>query len=106
MKINDFTDVAKTNPIKANTKPNKANKMPKQTQSNPILSAIALAKADSKGPPAARFHSTVLLLKCSTFCLRTSTFVENPLQITPFYAKQSQFAKYPNEHKLSYNNEL
>ena len=29
----------------------------KQTQSNPILSAIALAKADSKGAPMLRFYS-------------------------------------------------
>jgi hypothetical protein len=29
-----------------------------------------------------------------------STTVENSLQITPFYAKQSQFDGGPNEHKL------
>ena len=28
-----------------------------------------------------------------------STFVENALQITPFYAKQSQFRESPNERK-------
>jgi hypothetical protein len=58
--IRDYENIAncklyeykpKTNPIKANTKPIKANKMPKQTQSKPILSAVALAKADSKGAP-------------------------------------------------------
>ncbi|GAG54081.1 unnamed protein product, partial [marine sediment metagenome] len=28
-----------------------------------------------------------------------STFVESPLQISPFYAKQSQFAKKSSERK-------
>jgi len=36
----------------------------------------------------------------------TSTFVENPLQIHPFYAKQTQFPKKSNERKPCYNNEL
>ncbi|GAG04186.1 unnamed protein product, partial [marine sediment metagenome] len=31
--------------------------------------------------------------------LGPSTFVENPLQITPFYAKQTQFPKKSNERK-------
>ena len=35
-----------------------------------------------------------------------STFVESPLQIHPFYAKQTQFAKSRNERKFCYNNEL
>jgi len=35
-----------------------------------------------------------------------STFVEIPLQINPFYAKQTQFAEYSNERKVCYNNEL
>ncbi len=30
---------------------------------------------------------------------RSSTLVENPLQITPFYAKQTQFPKKSNELK-------
>jgi hypothetical protein len=37
---------------------------------------------------------------------RRSTFVESPLQIHPFYAKQTQFAGCPNERKFCYNNEL
>ena len=35
-----------------------------------------------------------------------STIVENSLQITPFYAKQTQFQKWQNEHKRFRNNEL
>ncbi|MBL7143171.1 MAG: hypothetical protein ISS76_02950 [Phycisphaerae bacterium] len=35
-----------------------------------------------------------------------STFVENSLQISPFYAKQTQFQKWQNEHKHFYNNEI
>jgi len=35
-----------------------------------------------------------------------STSVENALQITPFYAKQTQFPKSPNECKLIYNKGL
>jgi len=38
--------------------------------------------------------------------LGTSTSVENALQISPFYAKQSQFPKSPNERKPSFNNGL
>ena len=37
---------------------------------------------------------------------RRSTLVENPLQIHPFYAKQTQFAKRPNNHTLCINKEL
>jgi len=36
----------------------------------------------------------------------TSTFVENPLQINPFYAKQTQFPKNSNESKCLYKNGL
>ncbi len=32
-----------------------------------------------------------------------STSVENPLQINPFYAKQTQFPKDQNERKLNNN---
>jgi hypothetical protein len=35
-----------------------------------------------------------------------STIVENVRQISPFYDKQTQFTKCPNERKLIYNNEL
>ena len=35
-----------------------------------------------------------------------STTVKSPLQITPFYAKQTQFAESPNECKLIYNKGL
>ncbi len=35
-----------------------------------------------------------------------STSVEDPLQINPFYAKQTQFPQSPNERKLTNNNEL
>ena len=35
-----------------------------------------------------------------------STTVENSLQITPFYAKQTQFKKWQNEHKYLHNNVL
>jgi len=38
--------------------------------------------------------------------LKRSTTVENSLQITPFYAKQSQFDGGPNEHKLRYEKQL
>jgi len=44
MKINDFADAVKTNPIQSQSNPIKP-------KTNPILSAIALAKADSKGIP-------------------------------------------------------
>ena len=44
--------------------------------------------------------------KLCALCYRRSTFVENPLQIHPFYAKQSQFTKCSNERKFFYNNEL
>ena len=35
-----------------------------------------------------------------------STTVENSLQITPFYAKQTQFQKWQNEHNYRYDNQL
>ncbi len=35
-----------------------------------------------------------------------STFVESPLQIHPFYAKQTQFTESPNESKFCYNKAL
>ena len=35
-----------------------------------------------------------------------STFVENPLQIDPFYAKQSQSQVRSNQHKHLFNNEI
>jgi hypothetical protein len=35
-----------------------------------------------------------------------STTVENVRQITPFYAKQTQFDGGPNEHKLRYEKQL
>ncbi|NQT00399.1 MAG: hypothetical protein HQ580_00095 [Planctomycetes bacterium] len=38
--------------------------------------------------------------------LKRSTLVENSLQISPFYAKQTQFPKGQNEHNLFYNNGL
>ena len=39
----------------------------------------------------------------SVICRLCSTSVENPLQIAPFYAKQTQFTKCPNLYKcLSY----
>ena len=37
---------------------------------------------------------------------RRSTPVENVRQITPFYAKQTQFQKCQNEHKHFHNNEI
>ncbi len=53
------------------------------------------------GPP-----SSVVYPLSSVNCPRPSTFVENPLQIHLFYAKQSQFTGDPNEHNLCYNNQL
>ena len=38
--------------------------------------------------------------------LKRSTTVENSLQITPFYAKQSQFWKCQKQHKYFCNNEI
>ena len=38
--------------------------------------------------------------------LGPSTSVENPLQISPFYAKQTQFPKGQNERKLANNKGL
>ena len=38
--------------------------------------------------------------------LGTSTSVEDPLQINPFYAKQTQFPKKSNERKHFYTNGL
>ena len=40
------------------------------------------------------------LLFCRGSSLRTSTSVENALQISPFYRKQTQFAGCPNELKV------
>jgi hypothetical protein len=37
---------------------------------------------------------------------RRSTPVENVRQITPLYAKQTQFRKWQNEHKHFHNNEI
>jgi len=37
---------------------------------------------------------------------RRSTPVENVRQITPFYAKQTQFRKWKNEHNFRYDNQL
>ena len=37
---------------------------------------------------------------------RPSTTVENSLQISPFYAKQSQCQVRQNQHKHFYNNEI
>jgi hypothetical protein len=42
----------------------------------------------------------------SLFTHFRSTTVENSLQITPFYAKQSQFWKCQNQHKCYYSHEL
>jgi hypothetical protein len=40
------------------------------------------------------------VLRISDFAgLGTSTTVENPLQIDPFYAKRTQFRESPNERK-------
>jgi hypothetical protein len=41
---------------------------------------------------------------CEAGSSRSSTSVENALQITPFYAKQTQFPKKSNERKLTNNN--
>ncbi len=41
--------------------------------------------------------SSVVYRLSSVFCPRPSTSVENPLQITPFYAKQTQFPKKSND---------
>ncbi len=43
--------------------------------------------------------SSIVCLLSSVFCSRPSTLVEMPLQITPFYAKQTQFPKKSNERK-------
>jgi len=45
-------------------------------------------------------------LHASRFTKLPFTTVKDSLQIDPFYAKQSQFAGYPNEHNFCYNNEL
>ncbi len=45
-------------------------------------------------------------LYASRFTKLPSTLVESPLQIHPFYAKQTQFTKCSNERKFCYNNEL
>jgi hypothetical protein len=42
----------------------------------------------------------------SLFTILPSTTVENVRQITPFYAKQTQFWKWQNEHKHRYNKHL
>jgi len=42
----------------------------------------------------------------STLSYRRSTSVEKPLQITSFYAKQTQFPKSQNEFKLLFNKGL
>ena len=48
----------------------------------------------------------VICLLSSVLCLQPSTSVENPLQISSFYAKQSQFAGCPNERKFYFNKVL
>ena len=45
-------------------------------------------------------------LRISNLCYIHSTTVENVRQITPFYAKQTQFQKWQNQHKLFCNNEI
>jgi hypothetical protein len=55
--------------------------------------------------------SSILCCLVSVVCCLWSangpfTPVENPLQIRPFYAKQTQFPKKSNERKLTNNNEL
>jgi hypothetical protein len=46
-------------------------------------------------------------LRISDFAsLGIFTLVESPLQIAPFYAKQSQFDGCPNERKSCYNKGL
>jgi hypothetical protein len=42
----------------------------------------------------------------SLFTHFPSTTVENVRQITPFYAKQTQFQKWQNEHKYFLNNKI
>ncbi len=50
--------------------------------------------------------SSVFRLLSSVFCLlRPSTSVEDPLQINPFYAKQTQFPK-GQMNIIPYNNNL
>jgi len=43
---------------------------------------------------------------CEAGSPRPSTSVESPLQINPFYAKQTQFPKGQNERKCLYHNGL
>jgi len=49
---------------------------------------------------------TVICLLTSDLCLRIFTTVENALQISPFYAKQTQFPKKSNERKYLFNKGL
>jgi hypothetical protein len=44
--------------------------------------------------------------KSSIINRKPSTTVENVRQITPFYAKQSQFQKRQNEYNLRHNKQL
>ena len=50
--------------------------------------------------------NTQYATRCTLYAVIPSTTVENSLQITPFYAKQSQFQKWQNEHKYLCNNEI
>ncbi len=50
--------------------------------------------------------SSIFCHLSSVFCPRPSTSVENPLQISPFYAKQTQLTNCPNRLNYIYNNEL
>ena len=50
-------------------------------------------------PTTSGFHSFAFYILIFEFSLLPSTFVERTLQITPFYAKQTQFPKAQNERK-------
>jgi hypothetical protein len=45
-------------------------------------------------------------IRISSLCWICSTTVENSLQITPFYAKQTQSQVRQNQHKIFINNEI
>ena len=44
-------------------------------------------------------YTTQYAIRNTQYEQSPSTFVENPLQINPFYAKQTQFPKGQNERK-------
>ncbi len=76
------------------------NELPIMSIENPTLAHFL----PSRGSGTAGRHFSPLFIYVPI--RHPSTSVENVLQISPFYAKQTQFTKCPNRLNYLYNNEL